>query len=59
MADDKRAPGTDEERAARLKKMMESQLKMDAPEAVGLKTGYKCARLALTLVYVQLIFAAL
>ena len=48
MADpDKRAPGTDEERAARLAKMMESQLQMDAPEAVGLRTGYKYAPLSL------------
>eukprot|EP01043_Picozoa_sp_COSAG02_P029251 COSAG02_NODE_1812_length_10792_cov_36.615205_3_plen_77_part_00 len=43
MADDKRAPGTDEERAARLAKMMESQLQMEAPETVGLRTGYKYA----------------
>ena len=41
MADDKRAPGTDEERAARLAKMMASQLQMEAPETVGLRTGYK------------------
>ena len=41
MADDKRAPGTDEERAARLAKMMASQLQMGAPETVGLRTGYK------------------
>lgn len=40
--DGKRAPGTDEERAARLAKMMEAQCNMEAPELVGLKTGYKC-----------------
>ena len=39
----KRAPGTEEERAVRLAKMMESQVNMEAPERVGLKTGYRCA----------------
>jgi hypothetical protein len=31
------------ERAARLAKMMESHVNMEAPERVGLKTGYRCA----------------
>ena len=41
MDDDKRAPGTDAERAKRLEKMMASQVNHQPPEQVGLSTGYK------------------
>ena len=40
-ASGKRAPGTEDERAARLAQMMESQLVLGAPEKVGLLTGFK------------------
>jgi hypothetical protein len=39
--DEKRAPGTESERADRLAKMMASQVTLEAPEKVGLRTGYK------------------
>ena len=39
--DFKRAPGTDEERAARLSRMMSAQCTLEPPETVGLRTGWK------------------
>jgi hypothetical protein len=39
-----RAPGSDQERAARLERMMASQMSLDTkpPEESGLRTGFKC-----------------
>ena len=39
--DGKRAPGTDEERAERLARMMAAQCSFEPPEKVGLNTGWK------------------
>ena len=41
MADGKRAPGTDDERAERLARMMAAQCTLEPPEKVGLKTGWR------------------